>query len=190
MFDASFILAVSSNAHAEETAAGNPLTQIIDNFHISWGSFLAQLICFLIVAFLLKKFAFGPIQEMLEKRRARIADGEAKLEEIEKRLAESEKETERKIDEANAQAKRMIEEAKESAASLGERKAQEAVTAAQGILAKAEEAARQEREQMQTELKKEFGRLVAATTAQVSGKVLSDDDQRRINEEALQSVQN
>ncbi len=44
------------------------------------------------------------------------------------------------------------------------------------------------REQMTAELRKEFGRLVTATTAQVTGKVLTDDDQRRINEEALAKV--
>jgi F-type H+-transporting ATPase subunit b len=42
---------------------------------------------------------------------------------------------------------------------------------------------------MRAELKKEFGRLVTATTAQVTGKVLTDEDQRRINEEALAKVE-
>jgi len=42
---------------------------------------------------------------------------------------------------------------------------------------------------MTAELKKEFGRLVTATTATVTGKVLNDDDQKRINEEALSSVE-
>ena len=46
-----------------------------------------------------------------------------------------------------------------------------------------------EREKMEAELRKEFGRLVTATTAQVTGKVLNDDDQRRINEEALAKVE-
>ena len=42
---------------------------------------------------------------------------------------------------------------------------------------------------MTTELKKEFGRLVTATTAAVTGKELNDADQKRINEEALKSVE-
>ena len=66
---------------------------------------------------------------------------------------------------------------------------QEAAAAAQAILAKAEEAAKSERDKMRAELKKEFGRLVTATTAQVTGKVLTDEDQRRINEEALAKVE-
>ena len=44
-------------------------------------------------------------------------------------------------------------------------------------------------QKMQADLKKQFGRLVASTTAQVTGKVLTDDDQKRINEEALAKVE-
>ena len=72
---------------------------------------------------------------------------------------------------------------------MSEKKAQEAVASAQQILAKAEEAAKAERVAMTAELKKEFGRLVTETTANVTGKVLTDDDQKRINSEALASVE-
>lgn len=163
---------------------------MLQKFGISWPFFIAQLINFFLVIFVLKKFAFGPVQEMLEQRRARIADGEEKLAAIEKQLAESEKHTEEVINKANDDAKRMIEEAKESATTLGEKKAQEAVVSAQNIIAKAEEAAKAEREQMAAELKSQFGRLVSSATTNVTGKVLNEDDQRRINEEALSSVGN
>ena len=81
-----------------------------------------------------------------------------------------------------------MEEAKESAVAIGDKKAQEAAAEARAILAKAEEAAKSERDKMHAALKKEFGRLVASTTAQVTGKVLTDEDQKRINEEALAEV--
>lgn len=169
--------------------ASNPITDVTDPFKLKWSMFIAQAVNFLIVAFVLKKFAFGPIQNMLEQRRKRIAEGEDKLKRIEQQLADSEQRTQEAIDKANADAQRLIEEAKESAASLSEKKAQEAVASAQQILAKAEEAAKAERLAMTAELKKEFGRLVTQTTANVTGKVLTDDDQKRINSEALASVE-
>lgn len=159
-------------------------------FGLNLPFFAAQVINFFLVIFVLKKFAFGPIQEMLEKRKQRIADGEAKLVEIEKQLADSEKRTAEMLDEANADAKRMIEEAKESAAKLGEAETQKAIASAQNILAKAEEAAKAERAEMVSELKAEFGKLVTAATSQVAGKVLTDDDQRRINEESMATLPN
>ncbi|MGC6425992.1 MAG: F0F1 ATP synthase subunit B [Akkermansiaceae bacterium] len=173
-------------------AAGTEAAQqgFFETFGVNWPFFIAQCINFIIVLLVLKKFAFGPIQQILDQRRSRIADGEAKLAEIEEQLAASEKEKAALLEKANADAQRLIAEAKESAASLGEKKAQEAVSQAQNIIAKAEEAAKAERATMAAELKQEFGRLVVATTSQVSRKVLNEDDQNRLNQEALASVQN
>jgi len=175
---------LAATVHAEADGGG-----VLKPFHVEWGFFIPQVICFLIVAFLLKKFAFGPVQKMLEQRRARIAEGEEKLREIQQQLADSDKRTAAAIAQANEDAKRMINEARDSATALTEQKAQEAITQAQQIMAKAEAAARTEREQMAAELRREFGRLVATTTAQVTGKILTDDDRRRINEESLAKVE-
>ena len=84
---------------------------------------------------------------------------------------------------------RLINEAKQGAAAFSEQKAQEAISQAQQILAKAEAAAKADRDRLSSELKREFGRLVATTTAQVTGKVLSNDDQKRINDEALAKIE-
>jgi F-type H+-transporting ATPase subunit b len=170
-------------------ADGGVAGEILRNFKIDWPFFISQCVSFLIVAALLKKFAFGPIQAMLEQRSARIAEGEAKLKRIELQLADSEKTTAAAIAKANEEAARLINEAKSSATALSEQKAQEAIASAQQILAKAEAAAKAERAAIAAELKKEFGRLVTATTSQVTGKILTSDDQVRINQEALATVE-
>jgi F-type H+-transporting ATPase subunit b len=175
-------------AEAAVEQAGT-LETIQKTFGLNAPFFIAQVINFFLVIFVLKKFAFGPIQAMLEERRGRIAAGEAKLKQIEQQLAESERTTAAAIAKANEDAARLVEEAKTSAAALSEQKAQEAIASAQQILAKAEAAAAAERAQIKAELKQEFGRLVTATTAQVTGKVLTSDDQARINQEALASVE-
>jgi len=160
-----------------------------ETFGVNWPFFIAQLINFVVVLFVLKKFAFTPIQGILEERRNRIAQGEAKLVEIEQQLADSEKEKAALLEKANADAQRLIAEARDSAQALGDKKAQEATAQAQTILSKAQEAARAERAAMSAELKQEFGRLVVATTSKVTGKTLDDADQQRINGEAVASVE-
>lgn len=170
-------------------AEGGVVGEIFRTFKIHWPYFISQCVSFLLVAILLKIFAFGPIQQMLEQRKNRIAEGEEKLKRIEKQLADSEATTAAAIAKANEDAARLIQEARDSAAALSEAKAQEAISQAQAILAKAEAAAKAERDQIAAELKKEFGRLVTATTAQITGKVLTSDDQKRINDEALAKVE-
>ena len=173
------------------TAAEQPgaFEVIRKSFDLGGWYFVAQVINFFIVIWVLKKFAFGPIQAMLEQRRTRIAEGEEKLKQIEKQLAESEQNTAAAIAKANEEAVRMIHEAKQGAAAFTEQKAQEAIAQAHQILAKAETAAKADRDRLSTELKREFGRLVAATTAQVTGKVLTPADQQRINEDALAQIE-
>jgi F-type H+-transporting ATPase subunit b len=186
MFNVIHILASTAPAASGEMEG---FGELMTSFGVNKHLFFSQLISFLIVAFVLKKFAVGPVQQMLEQRRARIAEGEEKLKRIEQQLADSEKRTQEAIDKANEQALRLINEAKESAAALSEKEAQKAAKEFEDTLMKAKAAAKAERLEMQADLKKEFGRLIAETTANVTGKVLTDADQKRINEEALASVE-
>ncbi len=162
--------------------------ELAKTFQIKWPFFIAQLVNFVLVILVLKKFAFGPVQAILEERKQRIANGEEKLAEIEKKMADSEQRVAEKLDEANADAQRLIDEARENAAAVGEKETQKAIASAQAIRSKAEEDIKSERELMKSAIKAEFGKLVTAATTQVSGKVLTDDDQRRINEESMTTL--
>jgi F-type H+-transporting ATPase subunit b len=150
--------------------------------------FLSQVISFAIVALLLRRFAYKPILAVLEDRRRKIEEGQLNAEKIKKELAEAEKRYQEILAKANADAQRMIDEARQSAAHLSERKQQEAITAAEQIVAKAKEAAALEHERQMQTLKRELGRLVVETTEKVTGKVLTPDDQKRLQEEAARQV--
>jgi F-type H+-transporting ATPase subunit b len=150
--------------------------------------FLSQVISFVIVALLLRKLAYKPILAVLEQRRQQIADAQANAEKIKQQLAEAEQRHAEILSKANAQAQKMIDDARESASHVAERKQQEAVAAAEQIMAKAREASAIEHEKTMTDLKRELGRLVVDTTAKVTGKVLTADDQRRLQEEASRQL--
>src|SRR2546422_7638681 len=164
------------------------LRETADTFGWNWQLFLSQVISFSIVAILLRKFAYKPILAVLEDRRRKIEEGQLNAEKIRKELAEAEKRYQEIVGKANADAQRMIDEARESATHLSERKQQEAIVAAEQIVAKAKEAAALEHERQMQTLKRELGRLVIDTTAKVTGKVLTNDDQKRIQEEAARQV--
>lgn len=161
---------------------------IIEQFGFAWAKFIAQIIIVLIVYFILSKYAFGPVLAMLEARRKRIADGEENIKKIESELAKAEEKVQGMLDEANRDAERMISEARDSAEAVRNQKTQEAIKEAQGIIEKAREASRLEHEASMNELKKDFGRLVIDATSKVTGKVLDEDDQKRINQETAGQV--
>ncbi|HZC59100.1 MAG TPA: ATP synthase F0 subunit B, partial [Chthoniobacterales bacterium] len=71
---------------------------------------------------------------------------------------------------------------------LAEQKRQEAITAAEQITLKAEEALARERDNTMVEMKRELGRLVVETTTRVTGKILTPEDQQRISEETAREI--
>jgi F-type H+-transporting ATPase subunit b len=167
---------------------GDMLRDTAQTFGWDWHLFLSQVISFCIVALLLRAFAYKPILAVLEERRRKIEEGQLNADKIRKQLAEAEKRYQEIVDKANGDAQRMIDEARQSAAHLSERKQQEAITAAEQIVSKAKEAATLEHERQMQALKRELGRLVVATTEKVTGKVLTPDDQKRLQEESVRQV--
>ena len=159
-----------------------------NQFGLTPGKLIAQVITFGLVYFVLNRYAFGPVMAMLEARRKRIADGEAKLEKISRDLASAEENARAIVAKADTEANRLIKEAGEGAAALAEKKRQEAQSEAAGIVAKSREAAKLEQEQLLAQLKREFGRMVVDATTRVTGKVLTNEDQERINRETAAQV--
>jgi len=159
-----------------------------ETFGWNWQLFLSQVISFSIVAFLLRRFAYKPILGVLEERRRRIEEGLLNAEKIKQELAEAERRYAEILAKANEQAQKMIDDARESSAHIAERKQQEAIVAAEQIMAKAREASAIEHERTMMELKRELGRLVVNTTAKVTGKVLTPEDQRRLQDEASRQI--
>ena len=165
-------------------ALGNALHQ----FGVYWPNLIAQVVLFAIVYWVLKRYAFKPVIAMLEERRRRIEEGQLNAEKIKKQLAEAQAKYEEILAKANAEAQRLIEEVRASGDRLAEQKRQEAITAAEQITLKAQEAMALERERIMAELKQELGRLVVDTTVRVTGKVLTPQDHQRINEETARQI--
>jgi F-type H+-transporting ATPase subunit b len=169
-------------------APGNPVTEIAEQFGVTWQLLISQVILFVIVAVMLKKFAYAPVLKVLEERRQRIAEGLANAEAIKRELASAQAKAQEVLNQANTQANKTIEEARQAAAKVLEQETQKAVATANDIIAKARQASEAELARMKTELRREVGRLVVNTTAKVAGKVLSPEDQQRLTDEANQQL--
>jgi F-type H+-transporting ATPase subunit b len=171
-----------------QAGSDGPVQEIARTFGVDWPHLISQIISFCIVCALLYKFAYKRVLAMLEARRQEIAEGLANAEKIKAELARTEAQRQEVMTQVNAQATKLIEEAHAAAARVQERETQKAIAAAEQIMVKAREAAAQDHLRMLAELKREVGRLVVQTTAAVTGKVLTPDDQRRLAEETAKAV--
>jgi F-type H+-transporting ATPase subunit b len=171
-----------------QAGGGGPVEQLARTFGVDKVHLISQIVSFVIVCIFLYFLAYKRVLAMLEERRQRIAEGLANAKEIKAELARTEAQRLEIVSQANTQAARLIEEGRQAAARVQEQETQKAIAAAEQIIAKAREAAAQDHARMLAELKREVGRLVVQTTATVTGKVLTAEDQRRLAEETARQV--
>jgi len=181
-------LLAESAVHVSEDA--NLIEQIVTELHLKPELFWPQVATFAVVLFVVSKFGIKPLVAVLEERKQKIIEIEEKSEAIKGQLADAEAEKAAVISKANEDASRIVAEAKTSAEKIAETKQAEAETSAASIVARAEQQAQADKDAATAEIKAHFGKLLASATTAVTGKVLTDEDQSRINEEAATSVKN
>jgi len=164
------------------------LTQIFEQFGVTWPKFIAQLVLFIIVYFVLNRFAFGPLLKVLEERRKRIEEGQLNAEKIKKQLAEAELRYQEVLRKANDDAQILLEESRKNNEAFSQREMEKAVKESASIVERARHEITSERNRMVDEVKREMVSLVVKTTAKVAGKVLSPEDQKRLSEEAAKDL--
>jgi F-type H+-transporting ATPase subunit b len=152
------------------------------------GLMVWTILTFLIVLWFLRRFAFGRIQAMIDQRRDRIREAldeadkarhEAReLRELVKREREEAKaEREKILDESRRQAQRQLEQAREAAdTDLKER------------LEKNREELEAENARLREQIRRDVVELTLLASEKVTGKVLDEDDQRRLIDETIAEV--
>jgi F-type H+-transporting ATPase subunit b len=169
-------------------AGGGQVAEIARTFGVDWPHLGAQIISFAILCALLYRFAYRHVLATLAERRRQIAEGLASADRMKAELAETQSAREQAMKEAGVQATKLIAEAREAAVRVQREETSKAIAAAELIIAKAREASALDHARMLAELKGEVGRLVVQTTAAVTGKILTAEDQRRLAEETAQRL--
>lgn len=163
-------------------------TKIFQQFGVDWPHFIAQLVLFLIVYFVLNKYAFGPLLKILDERRKRIEESQINADKIKKQLAEAELRYQEILRKANDDAQTLLEESRKNNEAFSSREMEKAVKESQAIVDRARHEITTERNRMVDEVKREMTGLIVKTTAKVAGKVLSPEDQKRLTEDAAREL--
>jgi len=142
---------------AEGAAEGIPLG-------ISPTAFLIQLFTFLIVFLLLKRFAFGPIGRMLEKRRQTIDDGVKMGLKLEKEKEKFDKQMTAQMREARAEADKIVANAHKEARDIVREAEKAAQRKVDSMMADADVRINEETERARRGLEKDIVNLVSEAT--------------------------
>ena len=170
-------------ASLSDTAQG-----IVETFGIDWPMLIAQAINFLIVAFVIWKFAFKNILSTIREREKQIADSLSNADKIKLELEETEKQQQETLQEASLEAKKTISIAQEQAKAFIEEQKEDARKQAEEIITKAKLAMEQERERVLREAREEIASLVVLTTSKVLSKDLSEEEKERFSAKATEEL--
>ena len=170
-------------ASLTDTAQG-----IVATFGIDWPMLIAQAINFLIVAFVIWKFAFKNILSTMKEREKEIADSLRNADKIKLELEETEKQQQETLQEASLEAKKTISIAQEQAKAFIEEQKEDARRQAEEIISKAKLAMEQERERVLREAREEIASLVVLTTSKVLSKDLSEEEKQRFSARATEEL--
>ena len=155
---------------------------------IPW-TFIAQILNLFIQVYLIKRFLFKPINEVLKKRQE-AADKDIQEAKKAKEAAEAVKtEYETSMSDARGEANRIIEDAKKDANLRAEELIKEAEQHASSIKAKAEEDIRLERKKALNEVKDEIVSIAMDIAGKVVEKEIHEDEHKALLDEFLQNVE-
>jgi F-type H+-transporting ATPase subunit b len=167
---------------------GDTAQGIVETFGIDWPMLIAQAINFLIVAYVIWKFAFKNILSTIKEREKQISDSLKNADRIKLELEETEKQQQETLQEASMEAKKTISSAQEQAKAFIESQKEDARKQAEEIISKAKVAMEQERERVLREARDEIAALVVLTASKVLAKDLSEDEKERFSTRAAEEL--
>lgn len=149
---------------------------------------LAQVVNFLILLFILKRFLYGPILKVLETRKQKIAESLKNATEIEKRLEAITAERAEKLTAAGKDAEGILQEATKTAEKIVASAHEKAQKDIEKMIEKSESSMKLERAKMQQEMQVELVDLVVMALQKVTGQVVSEKDQKALVEKSIKNI--
>jgi F-type H+-transporting ATPase subunit b len=171
-------------ASTTETAdeGGSGLIEVVP------GLMIWTLICFAIAFYVLRKYAFGPIQQKIDERRERIRQAVAEADNARNEARELLEKNRAILAEARSQSAEILAEARKVGDAQIERAKQEAEAERLRRLEETRKQIDAETARAIGQIRGEVADLTVEATQRVVGKVLDKADQRRLIEEAVEGL--
>jgi F-type H+-transporting ATPase subunit b len=167
---------------AQEESGGNALIDVVP------GLMIWTIITFVLVLFVLRRFAFSRIQGLIDARRERIREA---LDEADKARAEARELrelTKQEREEAKAERERILDETRRQAQAQFERAREQASEDLKRRLEDNQRELAAENRRLREEIRRDVVELTLLAAEKVTGKTLTADDQRRLVDEAIEEV--
>jgi F-type H+-transporting ATPase subunit b len=141
---------------------------------------LAQILNFLIIAFVLTKILYKPILQLLDKRKKTIEEGLRLTQKMQEEEGKLEQKKQKILDIARTEAKEIIEEGRKQAKEEEKEILASARKEAEEIIQRGRFEVTAQRTEMEKDVKKQTVALAAAMTKRILASVLTTDDRHKL----------
>ena len=159
--------------------ATNPLIQVTP------GLMIWTIVCFLITLYVLKRYAFGPIQRLIDERRGRIRESLDEADSARKEARELLEEHRKLIAQAKGEAEEILAETRKVADANERRMREETEADRQRRLEETRRQVEAETRRALEQIRAEVADLSLIAAEKVTRRSFADEDHRRLIEEAV-----
>ena len=152
------------------------------------GLMVWTVIAFGITFFVLRRFAFGPIQRLIDQRRDRIREALDEADKARTEARELRELTAQERQQAKADRESLLDESRRQAQTLFQQAREKADDDLRERLAKNQEELEAENRRIQEQIRRDVVELTLMAAEKVTGKTLDADDQRRLIDETIDEL--
>lgn len=161
---------------------------MFDINEIEWINALYQITAFFVLLLLLKKYAFGPIMNMMEKREKHVADQIASAEKNRGEAEQYLKEQRDAIQSAREEAKEIVENTQKMSDLQAKQIMENARKEAERMKENAKQEINSEKAQAISELREQVSTLSVLVASKVIEKELDEQEQEKLIQDTLREV--
>lgn len=154
----------------------------MEKLGINWALLIAQLINVALLVWLLTRFLYRPVLNMLNERTRRIQESLQDAERVKEQLANAKRDYDSELAKARQEAAGILAQAQDRAKAQEQEIIVQARAEADRIRQEAREQSDREREQLLRDLKGQMAELVTLTASKVLGEELKSNHDRLIDE--------
>ena len=162
---------------------------MFESLGILLGNLIWQIVAFLILIFLLNRFAYKPVVRMLDERANRIREGMEQAEQIKRDNAAAAQRAQQIIGEAQGQVREMLNQAQQVSQRTIAAAQDEAREQRERLLSDAHKQIEADTRRAKDELRREVARLAILAASRVVGRSMDTQDHYRLVDEALAEVE-
>ncbi|MDO0987865.1 F0F1 ATP synthase subunit B [Staphylococcus haemolyticus] len=155
---------------------------------VEWGTVIVTVITFAILLALLKKFAWGPLKEVMDKRERDINRDIDEAEEAKLNAQKLEEENKKTLKQTQDEVQRILEDARVQARKQHEEIIHEANIRANGMIETAQSEINSEKERALADINNQVSELSVLIASKVLQKEISEQDQKELVDKCLKEA--